>query len=251
MSGQVRTKYWELGHTTGIAGNPTTDVADSGAGGQFADFENTVSIYASVATGAHWISGGLRQRYRDGGGPASLGLPTTDQSGMTGAGGESGLSVHFGADRAILWTPALGAKRVSDQFLATLRGGGDVAQYGYPEYEVLSINGTTRFQQFRMATIFDRASSNTTLGWGIRATWWSNGGAGGTLGLPTSNAVPTNGVWHQTFDRGTIRCANRDAANTCQINISGRVTRGPVHRRAGPARYPFLENPAIALFQLH
>lgn len=221
LSGAVRTKYWELGHTTGVAGYPTTDVADIGTGGQFADFQNTVSIYASAATGAHWISGALRQRYRDAGGPASLGFPTSDQSSVTGTAGESGLSVLFGSSHAILWTPALGAKLVSEKFLATLRDGGGVAVYGFPEYEVLPINETTRFQQFRMATIFDRAGSHTTLGWGIRATWWSNGGTTGTLGLPTSNAVLINGVWQQNFDRGTIRCSNRDAANTCQVNISG------------------------------
>lgn len=222
LSGQVRTKYWELGHTNGIAGYPTTDVADSGAGGKFADFQNTVSIYASEATGAHWLSGALRQRYRDGGGPAALGLPTSDQYGTTGPSGESGLYVLFGPNRVILWTASLGAKLVTDQFLTTLRNGGDVAVYGFPEYEVLPISGTPdRFQQFTKATIFDRSGSYTTLGWGIRATWWSNGGGGGRLGLPTSNAVSTNGIWQQNFDRGSIRCSNRNDPNTCQVNISG------------------------------
>ncbi|CRK60891.1 Putative uncharacterized protein BCG_3873 [Alloactinosynnema sp. L-07] len=222
ISGLVRQKYWELGHTTGIAGYPTSDVTDVGDGGQFADFQNMVSIYASSSTGGHWISGALRQRYRDGGGAAALGLPTSDQYATSGPSGESGLYILFGPNRVILWTASTGAKLVNDGFLAKLRAGGDVAVFGFPGYEVLPITDTTaRFQQFARATVFERGTTYTTLGWGLRDTWWARGGAGGALGLPTSDAAFNNGVWRQSFDRGTVQCTNRDAANTCQVTVTG------------------------------
>ncbi|WP_436502163.1 N-acetylmuramoyl-L-alanine amidase [Actinokineospora sp. HUAS TT18] len=222
LSGLVRQKYWELGHTTGIAGYPTSDVADAGAGGQFADFQNLVSIYASPSTGGHWISGALRQRYRDGGGPAAFGLPTSDQYPTSGPSGESGLYVLFGPNRVILWTASIGAKFVHDGFLSELRSGGDVAAFGFPGYEVLPITGTTaRFQQFARATVFERETNYVTLGWALRDTWWASGGVGGPLGLPASDITKANGIWRQSFDHGTVQCTDLAAANTCQVTVSG------------------------------
>nr|WP_281372877.1 hypothetical protein [Kineococcus aurantiacus] len=74
VTGAVLDRWRATGWEAGPLGLPTTDET-AVAGGSFENFENG-SIYVSAATGAHTVSGPVRQAFRDAGGPARWGFPT-------------------------------------------------------------------------------------------------------------------------------------------------------------------------------
>ncbi|HEV2777955.1 MAG TPA: hypothetical protein VGX25_01005 [Actinophytocola sp.] len=193
LFGPVRGKYWQLGSVTGIAGFPITDVQPDPAvaGGEFADFQNVMlSIYSSPATGAHWLSGAIRNRFRFHG-SAALGLPTSDQFATAGADGNY---VLFGPSRAIIYGPQTGAWLVADEFLDHLRALGDVADNGLPKNErtPLEQRPTGSYQHFQFATI--TASPETgvhSVAFQLRGEWWARGGYV-VEGLPISEEVFTD-----------------------------------------------------------
>ncbi|WP_436493144.1 LGFP repeat-containing protein [Actinokineospora sp. HUAS TT18] len=205
LSAEVHAKYLEFNSVKGPFGLPVTDVlATPDLPGEFAQFQNAVSIFWSKATGAHWISGALRQEFWDNGSLAGLGFPTSDQLPTAGV---SGLYVLFGDDRAIIWGSDSGAHLVKGAILAKLRADGDVAVDGLPEYDEMDLDGTRRFQQFRQASIFTVPTGGAVTVRGlIRAEWWRQGGWTGKLGLPVADEVRKPDVTVQQFANGRIEC---------------------------------------------
>lgn len=205
LTGDIDLKYYQQGGPGGHAGYPTSGVTAVGAG-TVATFKNAVEIYHSPATGAHWLSGALRDRLRNAGGvTGSLGFPTSDQFATNGP---NGLYVLFGPNKVILWGPSTGAQIVGDQYLAKLRADGDVYYYGLPNTEIRQI-GPYNFQEFQDASIFDgNGRSTITIGWDFRAGWWQLGGYSGQLGMATSDvqfgSEPNTFV--QLFDGGYLLC---------------------------------------------
>ncbi|WP_086666862.1 LGFP repeat-containing protein [Lentzea kentuckyensis] len=205
LTGEVAAKYYEQGGPGGHAGYPNSDTQAVG-NGTFATFANSVSIYHSPTTGAHWLSGALRDHLTNMGGPTGrLGFPTSDQFATTGA---NGLYVLFGPSKVILWGASTGAHVVEDQYLAKLRADGDVRDYGLPQTGVGPV-GPYNFQQFTRASIFDGNGRKTiTIGWDFRAGWWQLGGYSGRLGMATGDvqfgSEPNTLV--QLFDGGYLLC---------------------------------------------
>ncbi|HEV2777956.1 MAG TPA: N-acetylmuramoyl-L-alanine amidase [Actinophytocola sp.] len=213
LNGAVRQKYWELGATQSTFGFPITDTMDTPTlFGRFADFQGLVSIYAPEGGAAHWFSGALRQRWRDAGGLAGLGFPTSDQA---PTGGVDGLYVLFGWNRVIIWGSATGAHLVSDGFLDRLRADGDVARDGLPKTEQLLLDGRpgSTYQHFVNATIIGTPQGVFSLRSDVRAEWWRRGGYTGPLGLPTDNGrYVSQYAFRQAFEGGSITCDDRTHA---------------------------------------
>lgn len=216
LTGPVYSKYLEFNSVKGPFGLPTTDLLDtSGFTGKFAEFRNAVSIFWSKETGAHWISGALRQEFWDHGSLAALGFPTSDQLPTSGA---VGLYVLFGPNRAIIWGAQPGAHLVADQILAKLRADGDVAALGLPEYDEMDLDGTRRFQQFQRGSIFTvPGATPLTVREPVRAEWWKQGGWKGRLGLPTADATASGDLLTQLFAGGRIECRS----GRCATYFSG------------------------------
>jgi uncharacterized protein with LGFP repeats len=205
LTGEVNAKYYEQGGPGGHAGYPNSDTQAVG-NGTFATFANSVSIFHSAATGAHWISGALRDHLTNMGGPTGrLGFPTSDQFATNG---RNGLYVLFGSNKVILWGPSSGAHVVEDLYLAKLRADGDVYYYGLPQTGVSPV-GPYNFQQFQDASIFDgNGRSTITIGWDFRAGWWQLGGYAGRLGMATGDLQfgPDQNTFVQYFDGGYLLC---------------------------------------------
>jgi uncharacterized protein with LGFP repeats len=212
ISGPVHAKYLEFNSVKGPFGLPITDLLPTpDVAGEYAQFKNAVSIYWSKLTGAHWISGALRQEFSDNGGLRGLGFPTSDQLPTSGV---SGLYVLFGPTKAVIWGADTGAHLVKDDILAKLRAGGDVAVEGLPEYDEMDLDGTRRFQQFRHASIFTVPGGGAvTVRTAVRAEWWRQGGWTGKLGLPTADEVYKSGVVTQQFAGGRIECRSGTCAS--------------------------------------
>ncbi|WP_436493142.1 LGFP repeat-containing protein [Actinokineospora sp. HUAS TT18] len=211
--GPVKAKYLALGGIQSNFGFPETDVLDTpGVAGKFAQFQGQVSIFWSEPTGAHWISGALRQRFWNNGSIGRFGLPTSDQLGTGDIWGNSGLYILFGADKAILWNAGVGAFEVSGDFLARLRSDGDVKYYGFPNTERIGLPGRSTFQQFAHASIFETPYGPLTVGWVMREGWWYLGGYTGTLGMPTAmEYYPYDAFVVQQFENGYLYCDFRPA----------------------------------------
>lgn len=215
ISGPVHSKYLEFYSVKGPFGLPTTDLLETpDLPGQFAQFQNAVSIFWSKATGAHWLSGALRQEFWDNGSLGGLGFPTSDQLPTSGV---NGLYVLFGPDHAIIWGVDTGAHLVKGAVLAKLRASGDVAVEGLPEYDEMDLDGTHRFQQFRNASIFLVPGVGAlTVRTAVRAEWWRQGGWTSKLGAPVADEVVTADLRSQRFAHGRIECRN----GTC-VSILG------------------------------
>ncbi|GLY48076.1 hypothetical protein [Lentzea sp. NBRC 102530] len=204
LTGDIEAKFVQQGGPGGHAGYPISGVKPVGTG-TYAQFRNAVEIYHSAATGAHWLSGGLRDHLQvNGGVTGPLGFPTSDQFATTG---RNGLYVLFGPSKVILWGPTTGARVVQDQYLAKLRADGDVRDYGLPETGIAQV-GPYNFQQFQDASIFDGNGRNTiTIGWDFRRGWWQLGGYSGFLGMATTDVYwIADGVIGQNFDGGYLYC---------------------------------------------
>lgn len=225
LEGSINGKYRSTGiyGPYGPFGFPVSEAEDI-LGGTRARFENTVQIVAPTTGSTRWISGDLASLWwYTLGGPEKLGLPTSDQLPTYGA---NGLYSLFGPNAAIIWGPTTGAKLVSDGFLARLRADGDVANYGLPETMVLDLAGREgwSFQQFQNASIFQANESALTVGWQIRSVWWSAGGYGGALGLPTDQERDLGDHAEQSFEGGVVGCFETMPTCYYQLNSGQYVT---------------------------
>jgi uncharacterized protein with LGFP repeats len=214
VDGPVKAKYLSMGGIQSDFGFPETDVLDTPVvTGKFAQFQGQVSIFWSEATGAHWISGALRQKFWNSGSIGHYGLPTSDQLGTGDIWGNNGLYVLFGADKVILWNAQVGAFQVAGDFLSWLRTDGDVKYYGFPNTDRIPLPGRSTFQQFAQASIFETANGPVTVGWSMRTGWWQLGGYTGFLGMPRANEYyPYNDAFIvQNFEGGYIACDFRSS----------------------------------------
>jgi len=125
--GAILEKYLQVGGHVAY-GYPVTDeyaVVD----GRASNFEN-LNIYWSGATGAHFVLGAILVKYLALGGPATYGLPVTDE--LTTPSGK-GQYNDFAAGRSIYWTPATGPQAVVGAIrLKWLSLGGENGFMGFP-----------------------------------------------------------------------------------------------------------------------
>lgn len=129
VAGPVRDKWGQLGAEGGALGYPVTrEAATPGDTGRFAHFQGG-SVYWSVGTAAHQVSGLIRDKWGSYGWEGSaLGFPVTDEQ----PGARGGRYNQFNGG-AIYWSSGTGAHVVwgalREKWVAA---GGDGGRYGYP-----------------------------------------------------------------------------------------------------------------------
>lgn len=139
VAGQIRDKFAALGNESGALGYPVTrELATPANTGRFNHFQHG-SIYWSVGTGAHRISGPIRDKWAELGwesGP--LGFPLTD---IAQAGKGDGQFSMFPTG-AIYWSSATGAHAVWGSIQADwIRAGAETGRYGYPTSDEYDYQG--------------------------------------------------------------------------------------------------------------
>ncbi|NEK87252.1 hypothetical protein GCU60_16035, partial [Blastococcus saxobsidens] len=189
LSGVVRDRWAAQGWETGSLGYPTTDVTAI-SGGAFAHFQGG-SVYWSQATGARMLPVAVRDRWAAWGwegGP--LGYPVAE---LVATPGGKGQMAQF--ERGwIYWSQATGARRVDGPVRdAWLAAGGDGGALGMPVADAgTTADGEARFGDFQGGSVYGHPESGThVLPTAVVAAWRAAGGERGTLGYPTSGAVPT------------------------------------------------------------
>ncbi|MGY1662198.1 hypothetical protein ACI78Q_13355 [Geodermatophilus sp. SYSU D00705] len=214
LTGAVRDRWAAQGWENGPLGYPTTDVTTLAAGGAFAHFQGG-SVYWSPGSGAHVISGPVRDRWAAAGWEAGvLGYPTTDVQSLPGG----GRFVHFQRG-SIYWTPATGARlltgAVRDRWAAA---GWETGPLGYPTTDVTTLAAGGAFAHFQGGSIYwTPATGARYLPTAIRDAWGATGWENGRLGYPTGDPEPTTGGTRQTFQGGSITVAANGAV-TVQVN---------------------------------
>ncbi|MFE3545815.1 LGFP repeat-containing protein [Nocardia sp. NPDC059177] len=138
VTGQIRDKFAELNNESGKLGYPTTrELSTPVGGGRYNHFQHG-SIYWSVGTGAHQISGPIRDKWGALGWESSpLGFPLSDVS-QAGKGGQYSMF----PTGAIYWTAATGAHAVWGSIQADwIRAGAETGRYGYPTSDEYDYQG--------------------------------------------------------------------------------------------------------------
>ncbi|MEV0435112.1 MULTISPECIES: LGFP repeat-containing protein [unclassified Nocardia] len=139
VAGQIRDKYAALGNESGTLGYPVTRELSTPAGnGRFNHFQRG-SIYWSVGTGAHQISGPIKDKWAALGWESSpLGFPLTD---VAKAGKADGQFTMFPTG-AIYWSSTTGAHAVWGSIQADwIRAGAENGRYGYPTSDEYDYQG--------------------------------------------------------------------------------------------------------------
>ncbi|MFF0541969.1 LGFP repeat-containing protein [Nocardia thailandica] len=156
VAGQIRDKYAALGNETSALGYPVTrEQSTPGNSGRFNHFRNG-SIYWSVGTGAHAISGPIRDKWAALGWESSpLGFPLTD---VADTGKSGGTFTRFPTG-TIYWSSTTGAHAVWGNIEADwTRAGGVTGRYGYPTSDEYDYQGG-KAQDFQGGKIVWRPES--------------------------------------------------------------------------------------------
>ncbi|MBY3555697.1 hypothetical protein HGI15_20200, partial [Modestobacter lapidis] len=198
VCGVVRDKYYAAGGPNGPLGVPTTNTTAI-AGGEFNHFAGG-SIYYSPGTGAHIISGPIRDKWASLGWEGSwLGYPTTDTTPIAG-----GSYSHF-AGGSIYYSPGTGAHTITgpirDKWAAM---GWENSFVGYPTTDGTAITGGS-FNHFTGGSIY--SSPATGAHWlrgAIYDQWGERGWENSYLGFPTSDEYPVAAGARNDFTGGQI-----------------------------------------------
>lgn len=192
LSGPVRQKYWEMGHTVGPLGFPETDVLPLD-GGSFAQFQNQISVFAENGAAPHWISGALRQKFWDAGSLAVLGFPKSDQLTTSG---RPGYVVEFADSKTIYWSATTGAALlVGPTKHKYLELGGPAGPLGFPASDTRDVPGgkQTVFQQ-TIQILWSAENGAHWISGQLAGLLWNGLGGVEKMGFPTSDQAPTPGA---------------------------------------------------------
>lgn len=206
--GVMRDKWAAVGwENAPQLGYPVADVACGIVGGGCYQLFQRGAIYYSPASGTHYVSGPIRDKwYRTGTEWGTLGYPITDVScGLVGA----GCYQHF--ERGSVYTaPATGTHMVlgviRDKWSAA--GWENSAQMGYPVSDVAcGLRGGGCYQLFERGSVYWTEAHGTRLvAEPVRALWNGNASENGLLGyalLDTMCGLVEGGCW-QSFEGGSI-----------------------------------------------
>lgn len=204
VCGAIRDKYYALGGPWGSLGMPTTN-ENLLSGGAFSHFQHG-SIYWSPSTGAHAISGPIRDRWSQlGWENSSLGYPTTDRIATPN---RAGAYNHF-TGGSIYWSQATGAWEVTglirDKWAAT---GWENGPLGFP---TSGRNGTAQpnsfHQTFERDAVMYQAAGAPAAYWvtgPIRAKYATMISESSFLGFPTSDPTAMAGGTYNHFQGGSV-----------------------------------------------
>jgi uncharacterized protein with LGFP repeats len=195
---ELLTAWWTTGGVTGPLGWP---VADSGpvTGGKAAAFQGG-SVYWSAATGGHWLTGDILNRYWSLDGPSgSLGFPTSDVvSAWTGkAAAFEGGSVYSAAGTGAFSV----AKDVLPSWWTT---GGAAGPLGWPTADTRSVEGG-KSSAFERGTMFwSTGTGGHWLAGDVLARYTAPDAGPGLLGFPLADQAPVTGGAAAAFEKGSI-----------------------------------------------
>ncbi len=200
-SSDITLKWSALGGARGSLGAPTSAVLPTPAKPGFYQHFQGGSVYTSAVTGAHVVTGRIRDRWAAWGWENSaLGFPVNDETAIRG-----GAFNHFQGG-SIYWSPATDAHVVRglirDKWGST---GWENGWLGYPvSDEVVLPKGA--FTHFQGGSVYFSPTAGThTVRGAIRGAWAAQGWEAGRLGYPTSDEVSlSGGAKRTTFQGGSI-----------------------------------------------
>jgi uncharacterized protein with LGFP repeats len=157
VRGAIRSKWASMGWEGGPAGFPITGDSQA-AGGWFTHFQYG-SIYYSGATGAHWTTGAIRDRWAALGWERGMGFPTIDDTPTPGG---KGYYNHFQAG-SIYWSPTTGAHAVRGGFRETWSSlGWETSWLGFPTKDEYAVDGGLRMEFEGGTLTWNRSSGAIT-----------------------------------------------------------------------------------------
>ncbi|WP_228539401.1 LGFP repeat-containing protein [Nocardia sp. XZ_19_385] len=202
VGGAIETEFDRAGGT-GALGEPTAPEADAAGGGKFQTFANNASIYWSDPTGAHVVSGPIRNKWSAlGWESGALRYPVTSES-QTPTG--SGLFVQFQGG-SIYYSVGTDAHQIGG-FIRDKWGqlGWENGPLGFPLTDEAAGAKGGRYNLFPGGAIYWSSSSGAHAVWGsIRDNWVRAGGESGRYGYPTSDEYDYEDGKAQDFQGGRI-----------------------------------------------
>ena len=188
LTGPVLPRYLGLGGPTAL-GLPTADVAPvpGFAGGQLGIFQGG-RIYASTASGAHVVSGGILDHYLALGGPTALGLPTTDAVPLPATPGAQVVTFKSGR---IYSAPTTGVFALSGPVLSRYLAAGGPAGLGLPTSDITAVAGMDGAQMatFQNGRIYWSQPTGAHVVAGPVLDHYLAVGGPTVVGLPTADAA--------------------------------------------------------------
>jgi hypothetical protein len=200
IAGAIRDFWGRRGWENSSLGFPTTDAfaITGGVGQHFA----AGSVTWSAGTGAHSISGAIRDAWAAKGGPDSyLHLPVTDEQ-RTPDG--RGWFSHFQGG-SVYWSAPTGAHVIGGAIRdAWARTGWERGRLGYPLTDETPINGGWA-AHFQGGSIYWTPSTGAhVVGGAIRDAWATLGWELSPLGWPTSDEYAVPGGRRSDFQGGSL-----------------------------------------------
>ncbi|MEZ0165627.1 N-acetylmuramoyl-L-alanine amidase [Kineococcus sp. LSe6-4] len=158
VRGAIRQKWASMGWEGGPAGFPVTG-DEAVKGGWYTHFQGG-SIYYSAATGAHWTTGAIRDRWAALGWENGLGFPVTDDTPTPNG---KGYYTHF-QKGSVYWSPKTGAHAISGGFRDTWASlGWENSFLGFPTKDENSVEGGTRMEFEGGTLTWTRSSGKITV----------------------------------------------------------------------------------------
>ena len=185
VEGAILARYRELGASAGFLGFPASD-EQAVAGGVVSHFQ-TGALYWSPATGARMVTGVIKQRYVELGGPAVMGFPVADEA-RTPDGG-----AMLRTQRGIMyWSARTGAHFLEGAVLSRwLAEGGPAGRLGYPESGEFAVVGGGVTVYFERGSMHWSPTTGAKVVTGAIAARYESAGGPANYGFPIADEERT------------------------------------------------------------
>ncbi|MHB1326129.1 MAG: N-acetylmuramoyl-L-alanine amidase [Thermoleophilia bacterium] len=188
MHGEILNKFLAAGGTA-VIGFPTTDEQNlAGVAGARENQFTNARIYWHGSIGAFEVRGAIFAKYLALGGPASLGLPISDEM-VSGPWG--GRESRFQNDHRIYWSAAGGAHLISGEIRTRYLALGGPAVFGVPTTDIFNTAGVSGAQEggFQAGRFYASASTGAHEVHGAILGKYLVSGGPQAFGLPTSDEM--------------------------------------------------------------
>ncbi|MGY1781217.1 N-acetylmuramoyl-L-alanine amidase [Geodermatophilus sp. SYSU D01036] len=204
----IGSRYTAEAGVRSALGSPTAAEQDGGWY-RWQPFERG-RMYSSAATGTHYLVNGNLTAYLAAGGPAALGLPTTDELAVPG---RTGVYNQF-PNASIYWSPATGSQVVVNAIRALWSASGwEGGRLGYPTSgEVGLPGGRGVVQHFQGGDVYwSLDTPATAVVGGMKVSFDRLAGQAGRLGYPVSGEehLASTGGFRQRFQGGDLYWTER------------------------------------------